>query len=431
MPSYETDDFFTYMLNSKNSLDKNFWHTFNRTDKPEIFSKVPHYNLNTTFFKIKEYTLVESANILDWVTTAPSSFIFDKYGNIFSTANTGFGVHAYPPDKWKTHTYRNPLVSKMDFQSPDLNIGNRESNTANTSSSHFTVGNGKKISSNDHQYILSYNEKGTYSLLYNPIHRERFKNLFTQLNKEPQKYPQNQRLLRKIFWTYCNGTSGERQGREGNPKYDYFADQTCNCFAPTDATITKTTTGFNEGNRSTYNAFFLSNNSIYPKDQVPTQLLPDLDKIAICTAPGCMEKKTITPNSFLHSYWDDQVDKSGGCDKAIAITVCNNTVAAGGNIDMNNNQWNTTCGKDSDYYQRKEQIIADGKAAEEHKKNKDARERRAKSEKDAKDAIDRGDAFIAKQKRDALIKNISIGVGSLVGFLILLKIIWEIRKKYR
>jgi hypothetical protein len=258
-------------------------------------------NKKGAFFIVKTFNIDESKIIIDAIKLKlMNSFFFDKYGNLYITK-----------DGDKKLDFTNILTNKKF----DIN------NTGKSSIDLNSIQNPKIIMSENNKFMLNI-ENNIVKMLYNPIHRNSFKNYYgTQTTDKSGLNSQLNNLVNK----YCeiNAVPGTKDGSR------QYADNTCKCLGLPNAD-SKVLTGecVDDALGSHLTNPIIRNNIGYT---------------CICAAPSC---KYDDPDSFFSPFLKN-VEKNlntGGKCPDIQNVICEVSIKAGSGVNLSSGQIQNNCG---------------------------------------------------------------------------------------
>ena len=258
-------------------------------------------NKKGAFFNVKTFNIVESKIIIDAIKLKlMNSFFFDQYGNLYITK-----------DGDKKFDFTNILTNKKF----DINNTNKSSIELNN------IQNPKIIMSENNKFMLNI-ENNIVKMLYNPIHRNSFKNYYgTQTTDKSGLNSQLNNLVNK----YCeiNAVPGTKDGSR------QYADNTCKCLGLPNAD-SKVLTGecVDDALGSHLTNPIIRNNIGYT---------------CICAAPSC---KYDDPDSFLSPFLkivEKNLSTGGKCPD-IQNVICEVSIKAGSGVNLSSGQIQNNCG---------------------------------------------------------------------------------------
>ena len=258
-------------------------------------------NKKGAFFIVKAFSIDESKIIIDAIKLKLfNSFFFDQYGNLYITN-----------DGDKKFDFTNILTNKKF----DIN------NTGKSSIELNNIQNPKIIMSENNKFMLNI-ENNIVKMLYNPIHRNSFKNYYgTQTTDKSGLNSHLNNLVNK----YCeiNAVPGTKDGSR------QYGDNTCKCLGLPNAD-SKVLTGecVDDALGSHLTNPIIRNNIGYT---------------CICAAPSC---KYDDPDSFFSPFLKN-VEKNlstGGKCPDIQNVICEVSVKAGSGVNLSSGQIQNNCG---------------------------------------------------------------------------------------
>lgn len=266
---------------------------------------------NMSMFIIKTFSASDSVSLDS--DTLSNSLVFDSNGNIKGST---------------LGTFMNPLVSSSIQTTQtigyykDNNLGYRT-----TSNVVFTA---------NLKYILYKDSTSTWYLLYNPLHRQSFKNFY-------QSIPQGSFLssgfpvtnddssglnLQAVFGDYCSAFIDTTLNNKP------FLDPTCGCI--------KSLTTCEQ------NALLGGVNSVFPDSS--SSVLGKIGNSCVCINDGCSYSGTSASDSFIgtphHSTSDDGdfVGLANDCSNPTYITNCQEIIHSASSTDIQNSKLIQNCG---------------------------------------------------------------------------------------
>ena len=306
-------------IKADNQNNSKFWL---KMDKNIENKSIPTY-----FFIIKKLTEEESEKVtksLDY----PHMFYFVNYGNVQGSIDgTDEGIFKIfnPLRTSDVTTSADPLEKRVSAHKNQFSFDHEHVITENL------------------KYILHKKDK-TWYLLYNPIHREEFKNYWKRVladssittnwagTYDDAKYINTTTLFRE----YCKSLIINKD--RDFPKENTFLDPTCNMILSPE--------------RCANNAFFQINLSTYPKynkalQPVLDQLQTKQSGIEPCLATG-------TPSDFMN---DSPLNPKGNSSsftsafrerdtfsQSMTFTVCNTEITSSGDANLEGVNIENSCG---------------------------------------------------------------------------------------
>ena len=179
-------------------------------------------------------------------------------------------------------------------------------------------------------------EVGGLYLLHSPIHTPAFATFYAAQNTTSNSYGTNLQVLDPLFSSYCDSLV------IGAGSDSFYADPTCNCFAPSSQ----------KGLRQYMpNALFGGNYVEYPP--IDPVVANALHQNAVCAAPACNYDFSGTlqvSEEFMVMPTTGFKDVNSSCNNTIEIAVCTNVFSAGGSINVDNSNIFTKCANDNPTY---------------------------------------------------------------------------------
>jgi hypothetical protein len=287
-------------LNMNNPLTKNLWKKL-----PLNLQNLanPVSPSNGYFFIVKKFNANDSQTIIKAIQENGIVY-FDNNGNLEIGDKTTKAVKL---------NYKNVLNNK---KFDDLNKGNIFTDL--TGKSVKLVRNDLVLSNN--KYWILYTENSICYILYNPIHRQSFKDFYN--NQQFDSSGGSNNILNNIFTQYCEITSLQADGN----KLRSYADGTCNCFRKEDCI--DNATGIHIDSQK-------YRNSVGNK--------------CVCAAPNC-DDDNVTSTSFMYKdgkSYKERVSKIEPCPSSITSVICTTEISAAGNVNMTGSKISQQCGLDS------------------------------------------------------------------------------------
>jgi len=288
---------------SSGSQNGNRWLTITNT------ANVPGTTKSSSFFIIQKFSGTDSKTINSGATQAPSSFVFDNNGNI--DVNVG--------------------SSKLVFMNPITAPGGLPIDSSKTltailaaPSTPNTYKLDPKFFSNQNLKYVIYNKSPSdpYYLLYNPLHRQGFKESYqgipvTQMNGRGINTAATSTDINLgiLFKNYCATMANTSGASDAG-----YADPSCPCI--------------NSPITCQEDAVYNNNLVTYPTIQDATSA--GLGAKCVCVAPGCQYSGVNDSESFLTNFKSN----NNPCDNfTLNAQQCNMiTEANGGNIISTNNK---------------------------------------------------------------------------------------------
>ena len=260
-------------------------------------------NKEGAFFIVKTFDSNDSKIIIDAINAKlTNSFFFDQYGNLYITNGGQIKIN-----------FDNILSNKI------FNINNTGFSSIDLSK----IENPKLIMSEYNKFMLVI-ENNIVKMLYNPIHRNSFKNYYgTQQTDKSGLNPQLTNLVNK----YCE-ISAVPNTEDGDRKY---ADKTCKCLGIPNIDSNVLTGECVDDSIGSH----ITN----------TKVRNTIGYSCICAAPSC---KYDDPNSFMPLFYKN-VEKNlagGNCPADIQITLCQVAVTAGSGVNLSGGQIQQNCGNE-------------------------------------------------------------------------------------
>ena len=285
--------------------------------------------LNPAFPHSNEETVLTTLpSGLSYIQTDPqictrNGFLWDSVNNICINTDNCSKAGYYPSSDKKCYKYR-------------LNLQNNPLR----SSSSLKLYNKNFITSSNKKWIL-VNDKGVYSLLYNPIHSTNYKNHFSV-------QPQNNRLDDFLIHKY--GEISAEKGTYGLKNRNY-GDYSANCFS-----------GFRSGEANDIQLPDCIGDTldISPGYYNPFNVKTQYDRTTYnrykgscaCATAGKSCDTNMLPDSFLSSYTNDlrkfvfgqSANNSGACPSNIQFINCSTAINAGQSLNIEGTDLKSLCG---------------------------------------------------------------------------------------
>ena len=300
-----TDKIFFGTKGSSNNLDMNnnlnlkLWKQL-PLNKPNLLNSVSP-NIGS-FFVVKTFSDTDSTIIKNGISNQKNVY-FDINGNLEIDDLDGNVLLIY----------KNVLTPTKKFS--NTNKGNI-----------FADSNGNPISlaRNDlvfspNKYWILYFDKDICYLLYNPIHRQSFKNYYNSQSFDNTGATNSD--LNTIFNQYCEITSLQND----TSLLRTYADETCSCIKLDDCI--DNATGIHSSNAKYRNSIGLN---------------------CVCAAPSCDTNK-IPKTSFMYKdgngFKDRIISKLPGATcPSVQNVICTTEIKSAGDINMKGSQINQQCG---------------------------------------------------------------------------------------
>jgi cell division septation protein DedD len=287
-------------LNLTNPLTSKLWKKLPLNIKNTLNAISP---TDGYFFIAKTFNENESKIIIDEIQNNGMVY-FDNNGNLEVDDKTTLAV------KLK---YKN-ILSKNDFN--DMDKGNIFSNS--TGQSITLIRNDLILSKN--KYWILYTENSICYILYNPIHRQSFKNYYNSQTFDSNGASNN--LLNNIFNQYCEIMSTQNDTN----LLRTYADGVCNCIREDDCI--DNATGTRLTNKQARNS---------------------VGKNCVCAAPNC-DDGDVTITSFMYKdgltgFKDRRIQTlpNKTCP-SIQNVICTTEINAAGNVSLAGSKISQQCG---------------------------------------------------------------------------------------
>lgn len=295
-------------LSDPNTLTSKLWTTINI---PTNTTLPNNPSTKSAFFSVKNFSPAESDVITDAIIDngRTKKFFFDNNGNIQildSTGNSLLNSTGY-------NYFKNPISSNP------LDPINKQSIFVNKDTSKPKVFyRNDLIISNNKQWVL-YKDGSIFRLLYNPLHRQSFKDYYNNL---PDKGTDGlTSSLKNLVNQYC-----EVLAKPGDisPVRKYI-DNSCNCLRYNDCIDDVT------------------NSYIQTSDY-----RNKLGQNCVCSAPSCGNNLSVDPSSFMYDKYVQNVTSklSGGECPDIKNIICSINVSGGSDVALTNAKFDQQCGED-------------------------------------------------------------------------------------
>ena len=298
---------FVDQLNYQQNLNEGLLASLGKTILGDYPANNHWYKIgNSKFFAIRSYGKAGSKLIDDELKKQDrSNLVFDDDGHV---AIISLGK------SWKNQLvdtaidYQRTVSPTEDFPLESIEGTNPE----------FVRRSRNAVMSRNLKYILYRVSNERVLLLYNPLHRQYFKDYYKNL-KELDSFGTNgndKHKTSKLFPTYCSAMKDE----EGN----VYIDATCNCF----------------GNLQTCkkNALLQGNMVDYPN--VPDRFLAAIGTNCVCAAPSC------DPVGVTDSFLTDFKNNVSECNVDVNIADCSQVFDSAGDININEATVGQRCAND-------------------------------------------------------------------------------------
>jgi len=271
-------------------------------------------NVSSFFFKIKQFTPEDSTKITNAITNKKDVF-FDANGNItIREPNSSDNIF-----QWLN------LLSKKQYTASDYdNIFYRKDSNEQKRKIN-TLPRPDFILSNNSTWIL-YTKDNICYILYNPLHRQSFKNYYNNTLK-PTEYQDVSGKIDKLFNIYCG--IQKKRNLTSNDIREY-SDRSCNCIIQED--------GIDDAS-----GVKISN----------PQFRSEMKLAYFCYAPSCNSSSLeVSTSSFMDGtdgYRARRVKGEygdSGCP-ARPVSICNIDITSAGNTNIVGSNLAQTCGFNS------------------------------------------------------------------------------------
>lgn len=255
------------------------------------------------FFKLKTFTEAETTVIKNGVKDK-SNFIFDDNGNV-----------SYQNIKWM-----NPMVVNNIF---DEQMTLERIKTLGESTN-YELGKNMILSRNL-KFILYFKDKNAY-ILYNPIHRNYFRNYYNNIPLEQLgldgRTSIGEHKLDPLFRSYCSSMKDD----------DIFVDPTCLCI---ESPLT-----------CQQNAIFKTNVANFPEISAKNKgKLSDIGNCCSTFSPGCGYGSSLeASDSFITKFMQNIRNANSGCPTNFNYTDCSIVLDIAGDAKLAQTQFAQECG---------------------------------------------------------------------------------------
>ena len=294
------------ILNNKPNLNKKLW-----IELEIPLSRTPgNTSSKANFFIAKTFSSSDSQIIINGIYNK-LKFFFDDHGNIKIKDN----------DDVVLFSFKNPLSTRvMDSSNP----GNIFADKMLNGQLLREIVRKDFILNSNSKWIL-YTLDSVCYLLYNPLHRNSFKNFYNQKLGPSSNGVASNSTFDNLFNKYCEITSSPNINNKSLRKY---SDNACNCIRLDDCID---------------NAAGAKITDIKFRNSV--------GKTCSCIAPNCSDKQNLYIDNSSFMYSDDnsysrRIEKSlsdGKCPD-IKLILCSTNIDSAGNTNLVGTTINNVCG---------------------------------------------------------------------------------------
>jgi hypothetical protein len=289
-----------------NNLNKKLW-----IELEIPFSRTPgNTSSKANFFIVKTFSSSDSQKIIDGIYNK-LNFFFDDHGNIKIKDNDD-----------EIFSFKNPLSTHvMDFSNP----GNIFADKMLNGQLLREIVRKDFILNSNSKWIL-YTLDSVCYLLYNPLHRNSFKNFYNQKLGPSSNGVASNSTFDNLFNKYCEITSSPNN--INNKSLRKYSDNACNCIRLDDCID---------------NAAGAKITDIKFRNSV--------GKTCTCIAPNCSDKQNlyIDNSSFMYSDYNSYARRirnslsDGKCPETKLI-LCSTNIDSAGNSNLVGTTINNVCG---------------------------------------------------------------------------------------